>query len=149
MTSLQFFGGVAEIGGNKILIEDEGARVWLDFGQSFTMGCDYFVGWLQPQTHSGLGDYFEFDLMPKLRDLYAEPLLINTPISYEEPRFDAFFLSHAHFDHVDHIRFLDPPSPPGADRGQSSSSRRLRRRADTSTTVNMSTAPSTPVTGSI
>jgi len=28
-----------------------------------------------------------------------------------KPRFDAVFLSHAHFDHVNHIEFLDPEIP--------------------------------------
>ena len=111
MASLQFFGGVGEIGGIKILLEDRDVRVWFDFGQSFTMGCDYFTGWLKPRSHSGLGDYFEFDLMPRLRGLYAEHLLANTPLSYEAPKFDAVFLSHAHFDHVESIKFLDPTIP--------------------------------------
>jgi len=35
MASLTFYGGVNEIGGNKILLEDNGARVYLDFGQPF------------------------------------------------------------------------------------------------------------------
>jgi len=39
MMSLTFYGGVDEIGGNKVLLEDGDARVFLDFGQSFTMGC--------------------------------------------------------------------------------------------------------------
>jgi len=111
MASLQFFGGVGEIGGNKILLEDGDVRVWFDFGRSFTMGSDFFTGWLKPRPRSGLADYFEFDLLPKLRGLYAERLLAGTPLRYEEPRFDGVFLSHAHFDHVDHIRFLDPSIP--------------------------------------
>jgi ribonuclease J len=111
MVSLQFFGGVGEIGGNKILLEDGETRIWLDFGMSFSMGADYFTGWLQPRAQNGLGDYFEFDLLPQLRGLYAEHLLTNTPLGYEEPRFDAVFVSHAHFDHVGHIGFLDPSIP--------------------------------------
>ncbi len=111
MASLRFYGGVGEIGGNKILLEDGGVRVWFDFGQSFAMGCDYFTGWLQPRPLNGLGDYFEFGLLPRLEGLYAEEMLVGRSPSYTEPGFDAVFLSHAHFDHVNHIRFLDPPIP--------------------------------------
>ena len=32
MTSLTFYGGVNEIGGNKILLEDKGTKIFLDFG---------------------------------------------------------------------------------------------------------------------
>jgi len=35
MVSLTFYGGVDEIGGNKILLEDRDTRVLLDFGMSF------------------------------------------------------------------------------------------------------------------
>ncbi|MGD0327655.1 MAG: hypothetical protein ABSB21_03390 [Halobacteriota archaeon] len=37
MTSLIFYGGVNEIGGNKILLEDQGTRLFLDFGMSFSL----------------------------------------------------------------------------------------------------------------
>ncbi|MCJ7731465.1 hypothetical protein MUP51_04040 [Candidatus Bathyarchaeota archaeon] len=49
-----------EIGGNKILLGDGDTRVWLDFGQSFDMGTEYFINWLQPRRGNGLRDYFEF-----------------------------------------------------------------------------------------
>lgn len=111
MTFLQFFGGVGEIGGNKILLVDGDVKIWLDFGQSFKMGEDYFTGWLQPRSQNGLGDYFEFDLLPKLKGLYAKHMLEGTPLIYDEPRFHAVFISHAHFDHVNHISFLDPMIP--------------------------------------
>ncbi|MCK5593562.1 MBL fold metallo-hydrolase, partial [Candidatus Bathyarchaeota archaeon] len=111
MVSLTFYGGVDEIGGNKVLLEDGDARVFFDFGQSFTMGCDFFTGWLSPRAINGLGDFFEFGLLPKLKGLYAVEQLQFTDVSYVEPRFDAVFLSHAHFDHVSHIRFLDPEIP--------------------------------------
>jgi len=35
LTSLTFYGGVNEIGGNKILLEDKDTKVFLDFGKEF------------------------------------------------------------------------------------------------------------------
>jgi ribonuclease J len=66
MTKLTFYGGVNEIGGNKVLLEDKKTRVFLDFGQSFTFGSEYFTGWLSARRINGLKDYFEFGLLPKL-----------------------------------------------------------------------------------
>jgi len=111
VASLTFYGGVNEIGGNKILLEDRGTRVFFDFGQSFNLGSDYFRGWLQPRSVNGLGDYFEFGLLPKLKGVYAKEQLAFTDVPYVKPRIDAVFLSHAHFDHINHIRFLDPKIP--------------------------------------
>lgn len=79
MASLTFYGGVNEIGGNKILLEDKGTRILLDFGQSFSLGSDYFAGWLQPRAVNGLGDYFEFSLLPKIRGVYAREQLDIPP----------------------------------------------------------------------
>lgn len=52
MLTLTFFGGAGEIGGNKILLEYGGARVYLDFGQSFDFGKDFFFDWLEPRAVS-------------------------------------------------------------------------------------------------
>ena len=46
MVSLSFFGGVNEIGGNKILLEDNGTRVFLDFGLSFRIRDKYYDEYL-------------------------------------------------------------------------------------------------------
>ncbi len=75
------------------------------------MGQDYYTGWLQPRRINGLGDYFEFDLLPRLPGLYSEEALENTSLGYEEPGFDGVFISHAHADHVTHISFLDSGIP--------------------------------------
>jgi len=111
MIRLTFYGGVNEIGGNKILLEDGKAKVVLDFGQSFTFGADYFAGYLAARSVNGLGDYFEFNLLPKIKGLYAKEQLAFTDLAYVEPEVDAVFLSHAHFDHVAHVQFLDPEIP--------------------------------------
>jgi ribonuclease J len=111
MVQLRFYGGVKEIGGNKVLFEENETRIWLDFGQSFTMGNDYYINWLQPRKTNRLGDYFEFNLLPKIPGLYSEEMLFCTDLRYQEPRFNAVFLSHAHFDHVNHIGFIHPDIP--------------------------------------
>ena len=110
-TTLTFYGGVDEIGGNKILLEDRKVRIFLDFGQSFTMGAEYFTGWLCPRAVNGLGDYFEFNLLPKIEGVYSEKQLTFTDLPYTEPKIDALFLSHAHIDHVGHIPFVDEKIP--------------------------------------
>ena len=57
MANLSFYGGVGEIGGNKILVEDRDARIWLDMGAPFDLGEEYFVEFLQPRERFGLRDY--------------------------------------------------------------------------------------------
>jgi len=111
MVKLTFHGGVNEIGGNKILLEDRKTRILLDFGQSFDFGVDYFTGWLSPRVINGLGDYFEFGLLPRIKGLYDKEQLKFTNLKYTEPTVDAVFLSHAHFDHINHICFIDPEIP--------------------------------------
>ena len=76
-----------------------GTKIFLDFGQSFTFGSEFFASWLQPRGVNGLGDYFEFNLLPKISGLYSKEMLSSTDLHYAEPEVDAVFLSHAHFDH--------------------------------------------------
>ena len=83
---LTFYGGVDEIGGNKILLEDKGTRVLLDFGQSFDCGVNYFAGWLQPRSVVGLRDYFEFDLLPKIRGHMPKNTCYTLPSAIRNPR---------------------------------------------------------------
>lgn len=111
MVKLTFFGGVNEIGGNKILLEDGENRIFLDFGQSFTFGEDYFTSWLKSRAINGLGDFFELDLLPKIKGVYSREQLAFTDLPYIEPNIDAVFLSHAHVDHINHIQFIDSKIP--------------------------------------
>jgi ribonuclease J len=106
-----FYGGVGEIGGNKILVEDRDARVLLDFGASFTAESRYFDGFLKPRSVNGAGDYFEFGLLPRIEGLYAKEALQNTSMKYSAPEIDAVFISHAHADHIGHLDQIDPRIP--------------------------------------
>ena len=111
MVKLVFYGGVNEIGGNKIFLEDKNTKILFDFGQSFTFGAGYFTSWLAPRAVNGLGDYFAFGLLPRISGLYSIEMLASTNLPYREPEVDAVFLSHAHFDHITHIQFLDSKIP--------------------------------------
>ncbi len=111
MVSITAYGGVNEIGGNKFLLEDKDARIYLDFGQSFDFGTDFFYEYLQPRAAHGLEVYFEFGLIPKIPRLYSKTMLEKTDLKYEKPDIDAVFISHSHSDHVNHVSFLDESIP--------------------------------------
>lgn len=111
MTSLTFYGGAGEIGGNKILLQGGGAKIYLDFGQSFDFGEDFFLDWLEPRAANGLECYFEFGLVPQIPKLYSRKMLNFTGLAYEEPDVDGVFISHHHCDHIGHLAFLDEKIP--------------------------------------
>lgn len=76
MVKITCYGGVNEIGGNKILLEDGDTRIWLDFGMAFGQYNTYFEEFMKPRArHTGLTDFFEMGLLPDIEDLYAEDLL--------------------------------------------------------------------------
>ena len=101
MTRITCYGGVGEIGGNKVLVEDRDARVWLDMGATFGFARKRF----------GLRDYFALNLLPKLPGLYSQTMLAPAAFAYEPPRFSGVFVSHIHYDHTNHLQFLDPTIP--------------------------------------
>ncbi|MFQ5758393.1 MAG: MBL fold metallo-hydrolase [Candidatus Bathyarchaeia archaeon] len=75
------------------------------------MGAEYFTGWLGPRAINGLGDYFEFNLLPKIEGVYSKEQLAFTDLPHTKPKIDAVFLSHTHIDHMGHIVFLDEKIP--------------------------------------
>jgi ribonuclease J len=111
MASVTCFGGVREIGGNKFLVEDKGTRIFLDFGQSFSHLDQYFAEYLQPRTRFGLRDLFALGLMPKLKGLYGRWAVEKTDLEHCDPEYHGVFISHPHFDHIAHLRYLDHRIP--------------------------------------
>jgi len=100
-TGLTFYGGVGEIGGNKILVEDKDTRIMLDFGMSYADRGRFFVDpILSPGDER---DLLEFGILPNIKGIYA----------FEEstPSIDAVILSHAHGDHWGYISFLKREIP--------------------------------------
>jgi len=114
---ISFFGGLNEIGGNKILLEADGSRLFLDFGKSYKESAKYFEEYLNPRTVHGLKDYLEMDLIPYLEGVYRPDLikLLNLEgrdfFKYQKPIIDGVLLSHGHLDHSGYLSFLDPKIP--------------------------------------
>ena len=79
MVHLTFYGGVNEIGGNKILLEDQGTKIFLDFGMSFKRRGKYFEEFLNPRTANGIGDFLEMELIPDVPGIYRTDLLGERP----------------------------------------------------------------------
>ena len=111
MVKLTFFGGVKEIGGNKILVEDGKARIFFDFGLSFAKGQEYYTGFLTARSVAGAADDLELGILPRIKGLYSKEMLKFTDLPYEKPKFNAIFLSHSHMDHCSHLQYIDETIP--------------------------------------
>jgi ribonuclease J len=101
MVRLTFWGGVGEIGGNKILLEDGETRIWLDFGLSFRQKDMYYSEFMQPRNEQ---DLLFTGLLPDVPGLYR----------FDEEHgqaFDAILLTHAHMDHYLYASFAKPDIP--------------------------------------
>jgi ribonuclease J len=110
--TVTFHGGVREIGGNKILIEDGPDKVLFDFGPSFDPRFEqYYVDYLQPRSTSPIRDLLEFDLIPWIPGLYSREALAGIEERYTPPEVHGVFVSHAHFDHAGYLEYLDPEIP--------------------------------------
>jgi len=100
-TSLTFYGGVDEIGGNKILLQDRGTKIFLDFGMSFALKKQYYsLPFLSPRSEKSLQ---ELGILPKLEGFYR--------FDDRAAEVDAVFLSHAHIDHSAYISFINREIP--------------------------------------
>ena len=118
MTSLNFYGGIGEIGGNKVLLEEGKTRLFLDFGTSFAKRSCFFEEYLNPRPGAGLLDLLEMNLLPPLEGIYRDDLAtpkmwerFRDRPSYRKMSVDAVLLSHAHLDHCGHVSFLRSDTP--------------------------------------
>lgn len=108
LTTISFYGGVKEIGGNKFLIEDKGIRVFLDFGMQFALENKYFAEYIKPRTFS-ISDLFKIGLLPDLPGIYRNDYLEHIGRTKEkEPSVHAIIISHAHLDHAAYLHFIRP-----------------------------------------
>jgi len=138
VTTITFYGGIGEIGGNKILVESSSGNVLLDFGRRMGITGSYYSEFLQIRSKNALRDLLRLGVLPKIDGIYDKQYLDTTALlensddvnkipivdardywieegikSYnpEAPFMDAVFISHAHFDHIQDLSFLDPEIP--------------------------------------
>jgi ribonuclease J len=110
--SVTFLGGVREIGGNKVLIEDGPDRILFDFGPSFSPRMEqFYVDYLQPRSASPVEDLLEFGLLPRVPGLYSKEALTDSDLPYRDPEVHGVFVSHAHADHAGYLKLIDPSIP--------------------------------------
>jgi ribonuclease J len=100
-TTLTFYGGVDEIGGNKILLQDRDTRVFFDFGMSFAMKKQFYSPpFLSPKSEKSLQ---ELGILPQITGVYK--------FDKSAPEVDAVFLSHGHLDHSAYLSFIKREIP--------------------------------------
>lgn len=113
MTEIRFYGGVDEIGGNRILVKDGDTQIFLDFGMSFSKCGQFFEEYLKPRySCTGLKDLLTLRLLHYMEGIYRPDLLelIGRP-PHEEPSVQGVFLSHIHQDHSVYISLMDSRIP--------------------------------------
>ncbi|HLC30460.1 MAG TPA: MBL fold metallo-hydrolase RNA specificity domain-containing protein [Dehalococcoidia bacterium] len=121
---LTCYGGVGQIGGNKILLEDGQARLFFDFGIPFGDRGRFFEEFLNPRATAGLLDVIEMGLLPPLQGLYRPDFIptgrfweriqrsphLKAPLR-ELEQVDGVLISHAHVDHNGYLSFLRSDIP--------------------------------------
>jgi len=100
-TTITFYGGVNEVGGNKILLKDRDARVFFDFGMSFSMRRQFYSPpFLSPKSEKSLQ---ALGILPKIDGIYR--------FDAKAPEVDAVFISHGHMDHSAYLSFIKREIP--------------------------------------
>jgi ribonuclease J len=100
-TSLTFYGGVNEVGGNKVLLKDGDTKIILDFGMPFSLRNQFFSSpYLAPKSEKSL---LELGILPNISGIYRS--------KESKPEIDAVFISHSHMDHAAYITFLKREIP--------------------------------------
>ncbi|MGB3480046.1 MAG: MBL fold metallo-hydrolase, partial [bacterium] len=128
MIKITCYGGVNDIGGNKLLVKFDKGSIFLDFGLSYSEESQFFEEFLQPRSGCKIHDLLKLGLLPHIDGVYRQDALFpngfesydvraknlwNVDLqSFEEAvkagvwRPDAVFISHAHLDHCGYAPYL-------------------------------------------
>lgn len=107
MVKLSFYGGVGVIGGNKILLEDKGTKIFLDFGMNFEKYARFFTEYMPMRKCAAISDLIQLGLLPDLKGIYRRDYCKHMGLDYKVPNsVDGVLITHAHIDHVGFVHFL-------------------------------------------
>ena len=128
MIKINCFGGVNDIGGNKLLVKFDKGSIFLDFGLSYSEESRFFEEFLQPRSACKIHDLLKLGLSPHIDGVYRQDALCPNYFesydfrakklwkldlqSFEEAvkagswHPDAVFISHAHLDHCGYAPYL-------------------------------------------
>ena len=67
---LTMYGGINRIGGNKILLEDNDTKIFLDFGMNFEEHQEFFTEYMPPRKCNCIKDFIQLGLLPNLPGIY-------------------------------------------------------------------------------
>jgi len=99
--NLTLFGGIGEIGGNKVLLDDKETRIFLDFGTPFSKEAVYFE-WPELRP-ANIDDLFKTNVLSKFGNFFK--------FSSGKPFVDGIIVSHAHADHYGYIPLIREDIP--------------------------------------
>jgi ribonuclease J len=112
MTAITFYGGINTIGGNKILVEDKGVRIFLDFGMNFKEQQSFFTEFMPMRKCMCIKDLIALGLLPDIKGLYREDYCRHMKLDADSRNSaDAVLVSHSHVDHIGYIHFLRKSIP--------------------------------------
>ena len=128
MIKIACYGGVKDIGGNKLLVKFDEGSIFLDYGLSYSKESLFFEEFLQPRSACKIHDLLKLGLLPHIDGVYRQDALCPKDFesydvraknfwkmnlqSFEEAvktgswHPDAVFISHAHLDHCGYAPYL-------------------------------------------
>ena len=111
MADISFWGGIGVIGSSKILIEQQGWRVLLDFGLDFAPGAGLFRHGVKLRPDYILSDRLRTGQAPMIPHIYRSDAMHGFPLPAGSDQHTALFISHGHLDHMGLIGWVDPAVP--------------------------------------
>jgi len=128
MIRIACYGGVNDVGGNKLLVKLDKGSIFLDFGLSYSEESLFFEEFLQPRSACKIHDLLNLELLPHIDGIYRQDALCPKDFENYEVKAknlwkldiqsfedavkkgswhpDALFISHAHLDHCGYAPYL-------------------------------------------